>query len=95
MARDVIYRYPELRQAVLRRQVYARFSTLNQMLNVDDKTMNSMKEEIIKYIKMHSNEVLRDALAPRRDKIAVLSLMVGISFYKILWSAYKAMRGSL
>lgn len=95
MARDVIYRYPELRQAVLRRQVYARFSTLNQMLNVDDKTANSIKEEIVKYIKMHSNEVLRDTFAPRRDKIAVLSLMVGISFYRILWSAYKAMHDSL
>ncbi len=31
MADDVLKLYPDLKKAVLRRQVYARFSTLNQM----------------------------------------------------------------
>ncbi len=33
MATDVLKQYPDLDKAVLRRRVYSRFSTLNQMLN--------------------------------------------------------------
>ena len=36
MASDVIEIYPALENAVIRRRVYARFSTLNQMLNEKD-----------------------------------------------------------
>ena len=40
MASDVLRVYPDLRDAVLRRQVYSRLSTLNQMLNADGQAVN-------------------------------------------------------
>ena len=49
MADDVLKVYPDLDRAILRRQVYARFSTLNQMRN--SKGFDSEKKQMISYIK--------------------------------------------
>lgn len=35
MAKDVLKEYPQLKTAIRRRQLYARFSTLNQFQNVN------------------------------------------------------------
>lgn len=48
MAADVIKQFPDLRQATLRRQIYARFSTLNQMLNVTELKYIDIRNKIIK-----------------------------------------------
>lgn len=87
MAVEVSKAYPDLTRAVLRRRVYARFSTLNQMLDVDgyDKERN----EIIAFIKKHKREIMSDPHAPRRDKIAICMLSVGYPVYRIAWKAFK------
>ena len=89
MAHDVVHRYPELSQAVLRRQVYARFSTLNQMLNLDNKIVGDSRDSIIQFIKTYVKDVLKNPLAPKRDKAAIFCLNVGFSFYKISWKLFK------
>ena len=86
MAKDVTAKYPELEQPVLRRRVYARLSTLNQML--DEKEYQAEKKEIISFIMKNSSAVLNDSDAPKRDKIALRLLKLGFPIYRIGWKGY-------
>lgn len=88
MAFDVLKQYPDLEDAVLQRRIYARFSTLNQML--DTARYETEKKEIIRFIKEHRNFVLTNPLASVRDKVAALLLGYGgYSTYKFVWKAVK------
>lgn len=85
MASDVLCVYPDLREAVLRRQVYSRLSTLNQMLNADGQAVNQKRVEIIKYVKQNSREVAKNPKTPKRDKIAFILLKIGYPLYRFCW----------
>jgi len=87
MASDVVKRFPKLEDAVLRRQVYARFSTLNQMLNTTE--YRAEKNEIIKFIKNSKWKILKNPNAPKRDKIAILLLSISVAAYKYIWLSYR------
>lgn len=86
MANDVKKRYPDLAEAVLRRQVYARFSTLNQMLDVQD--YDKERNDIISYIKNNKSQVLANPKIPKRDKFAYFCLNFGFGFYKFIIKRY-------
>lgn len=75
--------YPYIQQAVIRRRVYARFSTLNQMLQATD--CEEEKEKLIRFILWHRIEVLRNKKAPRRDKIAIRILQFSYPLYRMIW----------
>ena len=87
MAEDVKENFPMLANATLRRQVYARFSTLNQMLNTTEHEKE--KKEIIAYIKENSWEIMKDPLTPKRDRLAILLLMFNYKIYRFVWLKYK------
>ncbi len=87
MAEDVEKVYPDLAQAILRRRVYARFSTLNQMLDVDG--YKKERDEIISFIKAHKREIMADEHAPGRDKMAMRMLSMGYPVYRMAWKALK------
>lgn len=84
MAEDVVRVYPSLKDAVLRRRVYARFSTLNQMKNTKDHV--EVRNDLIHFIKAHKAEVMRNPKAPKRDKFAIILLDMGYPFYKFCWN---------
>ncbi len=79
-------RWPDIAQASLRRRVYVRFSTLNQMLNTDE--CPDKKAEMIAYVKQHRKAILSDKRAPRRDKFALCAIAFGFKAYKLLWGLY-------
>lgn len=83
MAKVVGEKYPQLCKAIKRRQVYARFSTLNQMQNVTG--YNKEKREIISYIRHNKDCIIGNPKAPRRDKLALLALSFGYPIYKCCW----------
>ncbi len=85
--------YPNLESATLRRSVYARFSTLNQMLDV--KGYNLQRLEMIQYIKQNRVSLLKNNKVPYRDKIGIFVLSYfGYGFYKKIWKIYlKLQRG--
>lgn len=89
MAKEVMREFPMLENAVLRRQVYARFSTLNQMLNTTE--YEEEKKEIIAYIKKHSWKIMKDPLTPRRDRVAIVLLLFSYKLYRFVWLKYKQM----
>lgn len=87
MAAAVVKRYPDLADAVLRRQVYARLSTLNQMLNV--KGYQDERRALLDYIKKNRFLVLNNPKTPRRDKIALKILRVSYKLYRFSWGKYE------
>lgn len=92
MAKFVNTKYPDLKKSTLRRQVYARFSTLNQILNVSGYI--DEKKNIINFIKENSSIIMKDKSAPKRDKVAILLIKLGLPIYSTFWNLYlKVQRG--
>lgn len=89
MAAFVKKTYPDLANAALRRQVYARFSTLNQILNDPQADAASEQEKILGFLKKNRRAVLADPLTPKRDRIAYKMLSFGLPFYKFAWKIYE------
>lgn len=79
-------RWPDLKAASLRRRVYVRFSTVNQMLDTD--LFPEKKEEMLRFIRQNRRAVLRDRQAPKRDKMALLLMTFGYRFYRFAWKLY-------
>lgn len=88
MASDVRLKFPNLSKAIIRRQVYARFSTLNQMLLI--KGFDEKRHEIIEFINRNRKNILNDDKAPNRDKLAVILLCINYRLYKIIWTKYRS-----
>ena len=86
MGKDVMEVYPDLKSGVLRRRVYARFSTLNQMLSVQG--YDEERKRIITFIDKHSAELLLDAKVPKRDRFAIRLLKFGYPVYHFCWCTY-------
>lgn len=76
----------DLKKAVLRRQVYARFSTLNQMCKTT--RWNNEKKEVIAYIRKNSKAILFDKKVPQRDRVAIILLLLGYPIYNVFWNIY-------
>lgn len=90
MANFVNAHYPELKKATLRRQVYSRFSMLNQMLETD--IASDKRVEIIAFLKQHKRSILSDKRTPKRDRIAYLMLSLGLPVYRIAWRGYEKIK---
>lgn len=86
LAEELMTVYPELENAVLRRQVYARISTLNQM--IDTKGYDDERKEILEYILANCKKVLEDVKTPKRDKYALEILKHSYKFYRVMWHLY-------
>lgn len=92
MASNVLKVYPDLKNAVSRRQVYARFSTLNQTLTLKNNSeIKEIRKNLINYINENKKNVLSDSNIPKRDRIAYKSLSFGFAFYKLSWLVYSKM----
>lgn len=87
MAKSVLEYYPDLKQAVKRRQVYARFSTLNQTLG--HREARKYQNAILDYLTENKRAVLTNPHAPRRDHLAYFFLNFGLPIYKIIWNMYE------
>lgn len=87
MGQHVVAKYPQLKDAVLRRRVYARLSTLNQMFKVEGYT--GERNSIIKFIKDNRKKIMINYKTPKRDKVAIALLCTNYRIYKFCWSFYK------
>lgn len=92
MAQGVLKKYPDLRPAVLRRQVYARFSTLNQTLHDHRLATKKIQQQLLSYIKKYKKTVLSDPKTPKRDRLAYLMLCFGLPEYRLMWFLYVLFR---
>ncbi len=87
MGQAILEKYPDLNKAVLRGNAYARISTLRQMMNCKPR-LQKIEKDYRHYILEHRGELLRDARVPRRDKLAIIILLFGMSIFKFSWRLY-------
>lgn len=88
MATAVTKQYPDLAEAVSRRQLYADFSTLNQLTNTKRHEFTQEKQLVMQRIRKHRKGKFFAKRVPVRDKIALMSLALGIDVYKAAWAMY-------
>lgn len=84
-------KYPNLKDLILRRRVYARFNVLRQMDNNDHNTLTEMNS-IVNYILRHKWFVMFNKSVPNRDKIACLILMISRSLFFKSWGFYRKVK---
>ena len=85
-------KYPDLKKAADRRQMYAYLSTLTQLLKCEEEN-NKIQKQLYLYIKENSNMILKDRQVPIRDKIALISIKFGPEFYRKTWKIYEKLTG--
>lgn len=86
MAEDVVSVYPDLQSAAITRQVYARISTLNQMIGVAD--IDEEREALIDYVRNYRKLIIDNPKVNKREKYAVRLLSLGYVLYEMTWSLY-------
>ncbi len=87
----------QLTYLIQKRRMHARFSILRQlvMLNpaestIDPKSLKHAEQTVVKYLRKHKSDVLKNPLATRRDKLAMRSLQCGLPAFRYAWKKYSA-----
>lgn len=86
----------QLEYLTKKRRMHARFSILRQMVLINQKTLRpsdrqaffSHRKAIIRYLKTHQADVLRNPLATRRDQVAMRTLLLGLPVFRLAWRLY-------
>lgn len=87
MAQELIKEYPNMKDSIERRVIYARFSILRQA--VSDKNANkNLIKKLRKEILTKWKQILTNRKTSKRDKIAFFTLLFGINFFKFSWELY-------
>ncbi len=78
-----------------KRRMHARFSILRQIVMLDDpeidnKSLKHAEKNVTKYLRQHKNNILKNPLASRRDKLAMRALLLGKPVFRYAWKRYSA-----
>lgn len=79
--------YPELKMAVNRFDVYSKLRILRMLIYTKPRN-RKMENEYVKYIKKYQKDVFKCKDTPRRDKVAIIFLNLGMPFFKVMWTVY-------
>jgi glycosyltransferase involved in cell wall biosynthesis len=79
--------YLELTDAANVKRVFARLSTLSQLVNCNHYDKKRIAE-MMAVIKKYRGGVLRDHQVSKRDKLGILSISLGYPVYWLLWKIY-------
>lgn len=87
-------KYPMLKQACERRNIYAHLSVFRKIALADNNTINkSYGKKVFSYIKDNRKKVLRDKFIPKRDRIA-LRFANNYTTFRIINILYEKLRGT-
>ena len=92
MADFVKNKYPDLESAANRRLMYAYLSTLSQLAASEEKYSKEQKE-LMDYIRINGNKILKDKNIPKRDKLGIICTKFGFRFYRFTWNLYRKKTG--
>ena len=93
MCAEIAQKYPRLVSVTNLRRMHARFSILRQMVLVRSKASQSEKfrsteQEIITYLRARRADILRNPNASVRDRLAMLTLLMGKPIFALSWRIY-------
>ena len=86
--------YPDLSLAVDRFDLYSKFRILRMLIFTKPRN-KEMEKEIILKIKQKQNKVFKCIDTPKRDKIAIILLNLGLPIFKLSWSMYRKLTGRI
>ncbi len=92
MLADIKQMYPELEISIKRFELYANFRILRMLIFTNPRN-KIMEKDIILKIKENQKEVFFYKEIPRRDKIAIVLLNIGLPVFKIFWYLYTKITG--
>ncbi len=81
-------KYPELEDAVSRYDVYANFRILKILIFTKPRN-KQMEKEVVSKIKEKQEVVFKCKDTPKRDKIAIILLNMGLPFFRVFWLLYR------
>lgn len=87
MGEEILKKYDDLKDAVIRANVYANISTLRQMIYCKPRLKNKEKE-ISNYVKENYKVVLKNKRVAKRDKIACILIKINNKLFKYGWLFY-------
>ncbi len=88
MASFVEKEYPDLKPAADRKRLHALFSTLTLVAMAEKGKWEDVRKDLLAKIRPLKKGVFFDRKAPRRDKIAILSLSLGYPVFRAAWKTY-------
>ena len=89
MSTDVLKKYKQLKEAVIRRQLYVRLSVLRQAITCDKQTIKDERiQEIISFVLSHGNEFKNNPKIKKRDAIGYWCLRIHPNFFGFAWKVY-------
>lgn len=94
MLRFIEKQYPELEIAIHRFTLYAKFRILRMLVFTKPRN-KEMEKEYVSQIKKHQKEVFWCRKTPKRDKMAIILLNLGMPVFKIMWNWYCRVTGRI
>ena len=94
MAKELMPKMPNLKDAIIKRQIHSRFSVLRQIVFSKEKDEKQIAKQLRKdVLKNFGTQFFKNTKLDKRDKLAFISLWVGLWCYKINWKMYLKMKG--
>lgn len=84
--------YPQFSKGFLRRRVHAKLSVLRYLENCDSEFVD-LRKKLKREILSQKSQILFDKKAPKRDKLAIVLLILGTSVFYKAWNFYDKKRG--
>lgn len=89
MCDEIDEKFPQLKESTDKKRITSRFSILRQMLvNELNEEQKQVEQKIEKYIKQRKKMILKNKKMDKRDKIALIALMIGKKFFAFSWELY-------
>lgn len=91
MCNEIARTFPRLKNTTNLRRLHARFSILRQTIKIKHKTKTELELEnsTIAYILEHKTWILQNREATKRDKLALASLCLGKTAFRLSWNFYE------
>lgn len=89
MAREILNEYPDLSVPMKQRVNYAMMNTLAHAVRSGESKYLSIEKQLRKEILQNFHFIIKSKTAPRRDKIGMYTLKMGLIPYKFLFNIYK------
>jgi len=84
---EELSKYSELQESILKKRISSRFSILRQIV-FSDYYNSKYTDEIITFLKENKKFIFNSKKIDKREKIALLLLLISKRFFKFSWSIY-------
>lgn len=89
MTDGILSVYPDLKDPMRQRLNYAKMNTLAHAVRAKDKAFAQVEKDLRKQVLENYQFIMQSKTAPKRDKIGMFTLKLGLPAYKLMFDIYK------